>query len=106
MNRTKQITRRILAMLLCLALLVGVLPTFALGADTKDPLEKLDAKLVDALQNASAADQIPVWIWLDGPSRLALEDMIAQECGPEPGQGCTAEEANAYLAARRAVIKR
>ena len=106
MNRTKQITRRILAMLLSLALLISVLPTFALGADTKDPLEKLDAKLVEALQNASAADQIPVWIWLDGPSRLALEDMIAQECGPEPGQGCTAEEANAYLAARRAVIKR
>ena len=107
MYRILHHSRRLLAMLLCLALLVGVLPTFALGADAaKDPLKKLDAKLVEALQNASATDQIPVWIWLDGPSRLALEDMIAQECGPEPGQGCTAEEANAYLAARRAVIKR
>ena len=58
MNRTKQITRRILAMLLSLALLISVLPTFALGADTKDPLEKLDAKLVEALQNASAAELV------------------------------------------------
>ncbi len=106
MYRIQSTRRRILAMLLCLALLVSVLPTFALGAEEKGPLEKLHVKLVEALQNASATDQIPVWIWLDGPSRLALEDMIAQECGPEPGQGCTAEEANAYLAARRAVIGR
>ena len=106
MYKTNHTRRRILAMLLSLALLISVLPTFALGAEEKDPLEKLNVKLVEALQNASAADKIPVWIWLDGPSRLALEDMIAQECGPEPGQGCTAEEANAYLAARRAVIGR
>ena len=68
---------------------------------SEDPavLNKIDSSLLEIMSISSDDDIIPIWIYPKDPPQAEIDALITL---PEPPDGATLEEVNAYIAAKRA----
>lgn len=70
-------------------------------APSEDPavLKKMNSKLLEVMSISSDDELIPIWIYPKDPPQAEIDALITL---PEPPDGATLEEVNAYVAAKRA----
>ena len=88
--------KRIISLLLAVALCFGMLPTLAMGAATPaqtDPIRKVDLGLLQEIADKPDDEFVTATLWLKGPTREEIEALTPME---KPDSDAPREELDAY----------
>ena len=101
----KKTWKKIISLLLSMLMLFGIMPlSIYASADSK-----IEADLREDLAEMEMDDEIVIWIWLKSKTTAEINQMLLDETGMDADlyqSGKASYDAEKYLAARRAIVKR